>query len=698
MAENFIPFRDIIAQRASKIAGYDEVFHVNASKDDIWDIYLAAFPKGTNPMFRERTEHDCSTCRSFVKNVGGMVALDDKGNLQTIWDVAGAPYPYDVVAEKMAEFIRMGDIDRVYRTQERGYGVKQNHEFNEAGVRTHTWNHFFITLPSKLTSQDVGVAMSNAQSARDVLHRGLTELTPDAVELAIDLAEGDLYRGKEHLPALKGFRKLMQAYREFPADNQANFAWLHCNDKSARFRNSAIGTLVQDLSEGMDVEKAVKRFESKVAPHNYKRSSAPITPAMVTKAVGTLRDLGLEGAIHRRHATIKDVSVNDILFADRSIRPAMKDALTDLLMGATKPKKVTPKGTLDVDGETFFKDVLPGAEKVELLLEGKHLSRFVSLTAPEEEDTGSLFKWSNDFAWAYDGDAADSVLTREVAARGGRTDGVIRFSIMWNYGKRNTSLMDAHVFMPGNPRSPDKVYVGGGHSGNHYGNDMRVGWNRRTHPGSGGTQDVDYTEAAPEGVVPVENITFPDLRRMPEGRYIYAVNNWAYRSPTQGGFKCEIAFGGEVFEYEYDKPMKNHEWVTVAEVFLKDGKFTIKHHLTPGSAPVEKWGVTTGRFVPVQTVMLSPNYWGAKGTGNKHHFFILKDCRNPDTVRPFFNEFLREDLYRDHRKVFEVLGQKMKIDPSERQLSGIGLSHTRRDRATFTVQKDGSRRTYNVQF
>lgn len=31
-------------------------------------------PAGTNPIFRERTEHDCSCCRNFVKNLGNVVA------------------------------------------------------------------------------------------------------------------------------------------------------------------------------------------------------------------------------------------------------------------------------------------------------------------------------------------------------------------------------------------------------------------------------------------------------------------------------------------------------------------------------------------------------------------------------------------------------------------------------------------------
>ena len=94
--------------------------------------------------------------------------------------------------------------------------------------------------------------------------------------------------------------------------------------------------------------------------------------------------------------------------------------------------------------------------------------------------------------------------------------------------------------------------------------------------------------------------------------------------------------------------------------------------------------------------MLSPNYWGGS-EGNKHHIFVLRGCKNPDPVRGFFNEYLRKDLH-EHRKVFEVLGSKTRCEPAEEQLSGIGFSSTKHDRATFVVRKGDATRTYNVQF
>jgi len=208
---------------------------------------------------------------------------------------------------------------------------------------------------------------------------------------------------------------------------------------------------------------------------------------------------------------------------------------------------------------------------------------------------------------------------------------------------------------------------------------------------------VDYVQPAPVGYVPVENITFPDLARMPEGDYICKVHNWSNRPPTEAGFKAEIEFAGQVFEYEYIKPLKQKEWVTVATVNLKKGVFTIKHHLPCSVSSQNVWGINTEQFVKVNTLMFSPNFWDDNTVGNKHHFFILEGCKNPEPTRGIYNEFLNSNLEK-HRKVFEILGDKTKCQPIEDQLSGLGFSSTRGDTVTVKVQGTKINKTFNVKF
>ncbi len=669
---------------------------------DIFAFYLASFPEGTNPIFRTRTEHDGSIDKHFIRNIGLCVQIAN-GELLTVWDVASSalPYPYDVVAAKMAEHVRSLPISGVFRTKEPKFGTKSNVALIDE--RPHTFHHFNAPVAARHHSASPDEARGTINTTVQVFRRGLVELKLSALDTVLELIDGNaLYRGAEFRKAVADFRSMAQAYQALNSETaRALFAWQHFDSPASRFRNTAIGTLVIDLSDGMDLDKAVRVFESKVAPQNYKRTSALITPKMIEQAVATLQSLGLESAIERRFAKLSDVSVNNVLFVDRSVRGGMKDGIAGLLSDAVKPVAVKLDNAEPFGIAEFMQYVVPNALGIDLLVENAHLANFVSLTAPVHADAGRLFKWDNGFAWSYDGEVADSMRQR-VQSRGGRVDGVLRFTHQWNDVGRNASLMDLHVFMPGHPftKNPTAdVTINDNYGGAYSGSSMRVGWNHRNHHPSGGVQDVDYTQPAPVGYIPVENITFPDLRRMPEGDYVMKIHNWQLRSPTTSGFKAEIEFGGQVFQYDHPAPLKNKEWVTLAVVTLRNGQFSIRHlHPTTSSSQKKKWGVNTQMLTPVNVLMASPNHWDGHETGAKHWFFMLKDCKNPDPVRGIYNEFLRGDL-EPHRKVFEILGSKTKCQPTDDQLSGVGFTAARNDKVKAVVTgANGSRRAYEIQF
>ena len=468
------------------------------------------------------------------------------------------------------------------------------------------------------------------------------------------------------------------------------FAWENGNNRAAGFRNTVIGTLVTDLSEGKPTEIAVAIFEDRVSGTKYKRPKPVVTAAQVQAAMKTLNDAGLEPATKRRYAKISDVSVNNVLWVNNDTKVKMKGGIEGLLMATIKP--ILFKGDVTaISIDDFMGNILPNLTALELMVANSHLANFVSLTAPVLPEAPPLFKWDNGFAWSYDGNVADSDIRAAVQAKGGRVDGAFRFSHSWNHGKRNASLMDLHVFMPGCIHSDKKVHATYGITNN------RVGWNNRSHAASGGSQDVDYTAAAPEGCVPVENITFPSVHKMPDGVYECKIHNWSARSPNIGGFKAEIEFAGQVFEYDYDTALENHEWVHVASVRLHEGVFTIKHHIPCGAISKEKWGVQTETFVPVNTLMYSPNYWDDNRTGNKHYIFMLEGCKNPGSTRGIYNEYLRSEL-EGHGRVMEVLGSQTHCPPSDEQLSGLGFSSTRKDSVVVRATTGSKVQAFKINF
>ena len=653
--------------------------------DEIFDKYLASFPAGSNPMFRKRTEHDCSTCRRFVRHLGRMVGIDG-GTVVTVWGGLDLPHPFREVAEALDSVVRAAKIVSVFRTKEKLFGADHNYD----NVTKERWDHFWGAVAERHWSATPEKHRGEKDAAFQVMNRGLTEIPISVTDTVLDLiAENSLYRGEQYKAALTGFRELQVAFKKHGEVGHSRddlFVWENLDHKFGRIRNDVIGTLLVDLAEEkMEPEAAVKAFEKKVAPENYMRPKPVITQRQVEAAVQQLTSLGLLGAMQRRYARFSDVSVADVLWVDNATQSKMKDGITALLEAHVQKAAPDLKHAVKMSADVFLRDVLPEARSLEVFVENRHQGNFVSLTGADGPER--MFKWGNNFAWSYDGDLADSDIRRQVQAMGGRVDGVLRFSHQWNYDKRNASLMDLHVFMPGNEEHEDGCH-------DHYPSGQRVGWNRRTDFISGGVQDVDYVNPAPEGYVPVENITFPSMAKLKEGRYVFKIHNWQLRHPTYGGVRAEIECGGQVYSYEIDRPMKHKEWVTVATATLKDGVFTIEHRLKSATASQDKWGIKTESLVPVTSVMFSPNHWGDNEVGARHLIFALDGCKNPGSCRGIYNEFLKPDLVQ-HRRVFEVLGAKTKCPPADEQISGVGFTQARNDSVTVVV--DG-RRAYTLTF
>lgn len=686
---NFKPFAAAFAKQWDRMSA-NEMYRTEVGGDALVELYLASFPEGTNPIFRTRTEHDGSYDKNVIRRIGNVVTIKN-GELTSVWDLPGLEHPYDVVAKALSERVKAAAVRSLFRLNDRKLGHLETYETLEDGS-TLTWNHFYAAVADRHFSNSPEEAVSEPNTTAAVFKRGLEELRPEAFELALDLIESkSVYRGEEFRKNLSEFAKVQAAYLAMGKQERNTYIWNNIAFPYARLRSTAVGTFLIDLSEGeKSIEVAVESFGKKLDPANYKRPTAIISQGMVNQAMKTIQELDLEPSLERRHARLSDVNVNDVLWVSNAAQAKMKGGLESLLASEVARPKVNTDKAEDISIDDFMGTILPHATTLDVLFKNGLQKNLASITAPVHENTTPLFKWGNDFAWSYKGNIADSEMRAAVVARGGSVTGAFRFTHQWNYGKRNASLMDLHVFMPGHNGHGEGCH-------DNYGNDERVGWNHRGHTKSGGKQDVDHVAAAEPGFVPVENITFPTLSRMPDGDYTCKVHNWNLRAPTEGGFRAEIEFDDTIYEYEVDRPLKMKEWVPVATVTKRGDQFTITHHLPCGQVAQEAWGLKTEGFVPVSTVMLSPNYWGEAVGGNKHFFFLLDGARNDEPTRGIYNEFLRNDLT-VHGKVFEVLGTKTKCAVVDEQLSGLGFSSTKSDSVIVRVGGQKFNKLFNIKF
>ena len=653
---------DVTTRLSTMAKGELYVVGDGLDRDSLWLTFLDSFPAGTNLRFRERSEYDCSTCRGFVKGFGNVVEIHD-GRVRTIWSGVSASDPvFSVVAAAMDEFVGTLPLSTVFRSAEAQYGTKTTRTLRDG--RVEVWHHLHGRVEKRHRTEDAGAARGAFDTTVQVFQRGLAELTRDALDTVADLIDDNaLYRGTEHRPAVTEFRSLQNRWAQ-AADGRA-FVFANAMNPAARFRNTVIGTLVQDLSAGVDPEQAVRSFEAKVAPQNYQRPTALITPAMVKAAMRTIGELGLEESLQRRFARLSDVSVTNVLWVDNDTQSRMKDGIEGLLMQAATTgsagARLRDAKPEEVPVVTFMKDVLPGAAAIDLWVAGSHEPNFVSLTTGRHPDAPRLFTWDNDFAWSYRGDVTDSIKER-VKRAGGNVTGKLRVSLSWF----NHDDLDLHVFEP---------------NGDHI-------WykNKRNK------LDVDMNAGGGETREPVENVTWTD--HLPDGEYRIEVNQFRKRESIAVGFVIETESNGRIEHYRHERPVGHNETVEVGRMTVTGGVITVFRpgkDMRPGNAAKDLWGITTEQFVPVSTIMYSPNHFDDSEVGHRHYFFMLKGCVNDQPTRGIYNEFLRRDL-QPHRKVFEVLGDRTKCEPSEDQLSGLGFSSTVRNSVIAKVTAAGGRR------
>lgn len=667
------------------------LFTVNVDTEELYNLYLDSFPADTNEIYRERREYDCSCCRHFIRDVGNVVSIKN-GELHTIWGINPvSDDKYNVVAAALDAYVKQKAVLGVFLKKEKRIGTPENREMLPTG-KINKYEHFFVDLPEicifkECYGHTLEGDLSQFRDVRNVFKRSLDEISKEAVDTVLELiAQNSLYKGAEWKKQLTEFKNYQKEYGKLTDEQKELWIWEKSISAGAvigKIRNHSIGTLLVNISEGMDLDLAVRKYEQIVAPVNYKRPKAIFTKKMLEDAKKTITELGYIDSLQRRFATLDDITVNNILFSNKDAAKRITGAM-DLFDEMEQDVAIDPKRfskVEEISAEDFIKNVLPVAKELEVYLENKHIQNMVSLIAPEVADAKTMFKWNNGMSWAYTGNITDSDIKENVKAAGGSVTGIVRFSIQWNDGNgKDNSDLDAHCL---EPQGGDHIYFS--HKISRY---------------TGGELDIDITDpiyqCKSNGGVAVENITYPSKERMKPGTYKFYVNQYSFRNSQ--GFKAEVEVNGEIHSYEYNTPVRGN--VDVAEVILdQSGNFKVVDKLPGNCATISKdvWGIKTLQFTPVSVVCYSPNYWDEqKGIGHQHLFFMLKDCINPEEPNGYYNEFLKPEL-EQHRRVFEALGAKAHVKDVDDQLSGVGFSLTKRNDLIIKV-KGATERVVKVKF
>jgi len=682
-----------------------KLFTVAVTGQQVWEIYLNSFKKENDPQFRdpESSQHNCNHCKNFIRRYGNIVAIAPDFTIMSIFDIENVDLEYKDSIEAMRNIIRSTPINEVffetfnelnslpYETCKNTnsvfqLGVKSNpkrytkEEADKFGVvkenEIRTFEHFSLKLDKEYVDQTGASIESIRGSYRDayeVFKRGMETISMDTLVLVKDLInQGSLLNGDAHLKKIETMIPLKKSYGDLTSDKKSNWCWITSYKfPLAKFRNELIGVLCSELSEGEEINKACQSWNKRVDPANYMKVTAPITKKQIEEAAKFVEENGYTESFDRRFATMDDIKASEILHSnvgDAKIKPvSMFDSVKST---STQHKRSEYDGLEEVPIDKFMKNILPGCTSIEVLLENRFTNHMVSLTTANVKESKPIFKWPNNYSWTFNGDLAGMSQIKQAVKAAGGSNGVLNFRLGWNEDGSDHSDLDAWC---GQPDGRNIGFSTG------YRKDMNNMFSTL-----GGQLDVD--DRGGSSGLHVENIYFMDLNKMKDGIYSFWVDQYSTRGSK--GFKAEIEFNGEIHTYVWPSALRTGQDIKVAEVTLKNGKFTINHFITVDSGfgtPKDLYGLQTNQFYKVNLMCLSPNHWNDNQVGNKHYFFMLENCKAPESIRSFHNENLIPEIAA-HRKVLEVLGAQNKIQSTDKQLSGLGFNSTVKDHLIVKLQ------------
>ncbi len=623
------------------------LYVIEADRNELWDKYISSFPEGTNPIFKTHPLYECSTCRHFIRNFGNVVCIQANDKITTLWDV-DVESPYKEVFKALDNKVKFGKILYPWFPETRQCGTPFNRaEENGIVVRYH---HFAFSLPKtmKIYAKDsVPTLISKFRAGIQVATRGLEEITLSAIDTVLELIQqNSLYRADQYKAALQAFRTAKKQYDKLSSKNKELFVLKNVAQKAKwiLIKNTSIGELLINI-EAKSLEQAVGAYEAMVAPANYKRPKTLVTPSMIKSAKKKINDLGYSDSLAFRFAELTDLSVNNVLYTIRSAKAKMNNDVFDNLLEETEAKSHVKNlnKIAEVTIDKFLKDIVPGSTKIELLHSDGIAPNEMTMLAPVNKDAPNILKWGNNFSWAYTGDVTDS-LKEKVKIAGGNTEGVLRFTIHWF----NNDDLDAHCMV-----GTSHIYYGS-----------------KDHPRIGASLDVDIIHPSREKRPIVENIIFT---KYPNNKSIrFYIHQFAKRSNTKYGYEAEVEFGGKIYKFSSDKAVTVN--VPIMTLACTNNVFKITTMNETDLASDENV-IQKGTFKEISVITTSPNTWEKHSAGPLHYFFIEKDKKVNWTPRAFFVEYL-DPKFNEHRKVFEVLGSKLKVQESPNQLSGYGFIAT----------------------
>jgi hypothetical protein len=364
------------------------------SAEGLMDVFL----DGLSPGRRQR--YTCHECRHFLERYGNLVVIEADGTPSTVmWEDPGYIEPgfFDRSINACRLAVLRAPVTSVFLSDLKVWGQPVTGE----------WHHMAVYPDARLlTSRKplLTLGQMEAEKSEDfkTLKRGLEEFNIETLKQAVAILKTDqLYRSEKCLDVAKWLLSLQDGRCSTKNERgRDNMVWLAVAGAPPGWchpRTTMIGTLLEDIENGLDFDEVKRRFAEKMHPLQYQRPTAAPSDGQIAAAEKVVAELGVAGALARRFAKLEDLKL--LWTPNLPVKPASGSGVFGHLRASVK-KEASDLGTAPMvtTWVKFARDILSTAEQIEFLVPS-YFANYTAYVTAANPDAPNMLQWPHPVSW-----------------------------------------------------------------------------------------------------------------------------------------------------------------------------------------------------------------------------------------------------------------------------------------------------------
>lgn len=343
------------------------------NSENLWEYYLSSFPE------QARSHYNCNTCRNFVNNYGGLVAINNDGTL------VPAMWPEGT---KMYDTVKSSPVVGVFSCKSITLGIPHAGGFEHLCSVVNMCN---VCLNPNEKREYA------AQKFRMVMST-LAEISESSIATLVELCADGAFKRTEVLKDRAFWLQEIKALslEKMTRFHKKNLLWKKISEAPDSFchvKQSVLWSILEDIEERLPTQVIIRKANAKLSSDTYQRPIAAPTESQIDVAERLVAKLNLAPSFERRLCRLDEVHA-----LWRKGRDAPKAPEPSVFGNLREPQPLTRSRRSDLEAlpitwEKFHEEVLLRAKRIEIFT--PQVSNYTVLVTAVHPDAPPLLKWDS---------------------------------------------------------------------------------------------------------------------------------------------------------------------------------------------------------------------------------------------------------------------------------------------------------------